>query len=151
MPLTPKQTRILDFIKGYAQSNNGTTPTMSEIGKHFEMRSPASVHKVLGLLEDAGKIQRIPNVSRGIRLVTDIEIETVIKDAAVGKGVFTLVERGGKSYIHYNLPQGYLLFAVKVDDVLAVEVNNFLADTLEREHGKATRETLQQFAAGAWQ
>jgi hypothetical protein len=71
----------------------------------------------------------------------------VIKDAAVGKGVFTLVLVGGKSYIHYNLPQGYLLFAVKVDDALAVKVNNFLADTLEREHGNATREALAEMAS----
>lgn len=70
-----------------------------------------------------------------------------IKDAAVGKGVFTLVQRGDKSYIHYNLPQGYLIFAVKNNDSLAVEINNHLADVLEAEHGKATRGTLQEFAA----
>lgn len=70
-----------------------------------------------------------------------------IKDAAVGKGVFTLVQRGSKSYIHYNLPQGYLLFAVKNDDALAMEINNHLADVLEREHGKSTREALVQFAS----
>ena len=70
----------------------------------------------------------------------------IIKDAAVGKGVFTLVQRGEKSFIHYNLSQGYLVFAVKNDDVLAVEINNHLADVLEAEHGKATRETLAQFA-----
>lgn len=75
------------------------------------------------------------------------EVSLIIKDAAVGKGVFTLVQMGNKSYIHYNLPQGYLLFAVKADDVLAVKVNNFLADTLEREHGNATREALAQMAA----
>jgi hypothetical protein len=75
-------------------------------------------------------------------------VTPVIKDAAVGKCVFTLVDRAGKHYIHYNLPQGYLLFAVKADDGLAVEINNFLADTLEREHGKATRDDLRQFAVG---
>ena len=73
--------------------------------------------------------------------------DPIIKDAAVGQGVFTLVQVGSKSFIHYNLPQGYLLFAVKVDDALAVKVNNFLADTLEREHGKATREALAAFAS----
>jgi hypothetical protein len=71
----------------------------------------------------------------------------IIKDAAVGKGVFTLVQLGHKSYVHYNLPQGYLLFVVKVDDALAVKVNNFLADTLEREHGNCTREALAEMAS----
>jgi hypothetical protein len=75
----------------------------------------------------------------------------VIKDAAVGKGVFTLVDREGKHYIHYNLPEGYLLFAVKDDDALAVEVNNYLADVLEAEHGKATRAELEQWATAKGQ
>lgn len=73
----------------------------------------------------------------------------VIKDAAVsptGKGIFTLIQRGSRSYIHYNLPEGYLIFAVRTDDKLAVELNNFLADTLEAEHGKATREELSLLA-----
>jgi hypothetical protein len=74
------------------------------------------------------------------------EAVPVIKDAAVGKGVFTLVYHNGKSYIHYNLPQGYLIFAVKVDDALGVEINNYLADVLEKEHGKATLEALVEFA-----
>jgi len=79
---------------------------------------------------------------------TKQEAEPVIKDAAVGKGVFTLVDLEGKHYIHYNLPQGYLLFAVRTDEALAVKINNYLADVLEKEHGKATREALQAFAAG---
>ena len=75
----------------------------------------------------------------------------IIKDAAVGKGVFTMVQHKGKSYIHYNLPQGYLLFAVKADDTLAVEINNHLADVLEAEHGKATRTELEQWATAQGQ
>lgn len=74
-------------------------------------------------------------------------MKITIKDAAVGAGVFTLIQRGAKSYIHYNLPQGYLIFAVKNDDKLAVGINNHLADVLETEHGKATREALIEFAS----
>jgi hypothetical protein len=74
------------------------------------------------------------------------KVETTIKDAAEGKGVFTLVQRGPKSFIHYNLPQGYILFAVKNDNSLAMEVNNHLADVLETEHGNATRQALVDFA-----
>ncbi len=69
MPLTPKQERILHYIKNYITGSGGAAPTIAEIGRQFEMKSPASVHKVLGVLENAGKIERIPNVSRGIRLV----------------------------------------------------------------------------------
>ena len=41
--------------------------------------------------------------------------------------------------------------AVKVDDTLAVEINNHLADVLEAEHGKATRTELEQWATAQGQ
>ncbi|MFN2514361.1 MAG: LexA family protein, partial [Pyrinomonadaceae bacterium] len=43
---------------------------MAEIGKQFQMSSSASVHSILSTLEREGLIKRIPNVSRGIELVT---------------------------------------------------------------------------------
>jgi repressor LexA len=70
MPITPKQVRILHFISGYIQSNK-LAPTIAEIGKHFGMRSSASVHQVLVALERNGLIKRIPNISRGIQIVED--------------------------------------------------------------------------------
>jgi len=68
MPVTPKQKRIFDFIRGYIDSNE-EAPTIAEIGRKFQMRSSASVHAVLTALEREGLIKRIPNVSRGIKIV----------------------------------------------------------------------------------
>lgn len=65
--LSPKQERIFNFIRRYNESNK-ETPTIAEIGQQFQMRSPASVHKNLIVLEREGLITRVPNVSRGIRL-----------------------------------------------------------------------------------
>lgn len=72
----------------------------------------------------------------------------IIKDAAVGKGVFTLVQRDNKPFIHYNLLQGYVIFALRDDEVLAVEINNYLADVVELEQRKATGEAFTQFPEG---
>lgn len=72
MPVTPKQRRIFDFIRGYIESN-GEPPTIAEIGRKFEMRSSASVHAVLRALEREGLIKRTPNVSRGIAIVKQSE------------------------------------------------------------------------------
>lgn len=68
MPVTAKQRRIYEFIRRYIESNH-EPPTIAEIGRQFEMRSPASVHAVLLALEREGLIKRIPNVSRGIQIV----------------------------------------------------------------------------------
>lgn len=58
---------MLKFIRGYIASNN-EAPTIAEIGRQFQMRSSASVHATLTTLERQGKITRVPNISRNIRL-----------------------------------------------------------------------------------
>ena len=68
MPVTAKQRRIFEFIRRYVDSNQ-EPPTIAEIGRHFQMRSSASVHAVLTALEREGLIKRTPNVSRGIEIV----------------------------------------------------------------------------------
>jgi|SRR5205085_487569 len=68
MPATAKQRRVFEFIRRYIDSNQ-EPPTIAEIGRHFQMRSPASVHAILLALEREGLIRRIPNVSRGIEIV----------------------------------------------------------------------------------
>ena len=68
MSVTAKQRRIYEFIRRYIDSNH-EPPTIAEIGRQFQMRSPASVHAVLLVLEREGLIKRTPNVSRGIQIV----------------------------------------------------------------------------------
>ena len=51
---------------------------MAEIGRQFQMTSPASVHQVLVALEREKLIVRIPNVSRGIRLTPEEIINDLV-------------------------------------------------------------------------
>ena len=68
MPVTARQRQVYEFICRYMEIEN-QPPTIAEIGKQFQMSSPASVHSILSTLEREGLIKRIPNVSRGIELV----------------------------------------------------------------------------------
>src|ERR1043165_4766067 len=68
MPITAKQRKVYEFIKGYIKSND-EPPTIAEIGKHFQISSSASVHGILLALEREGLIKRTPNISRGIEIV----------------------------------------------------------------------------------
>ena len=68
MPVTPKQRRVYEFIRGYIESNH-EPPTIAEIGKHFQLSSSASVHAILVALEREELIKRIPNISRGIEII----------------------------------------------------------------------------------
>jgi repressor LexA len=68
MPVTARQRQVYEFICRYSESQK-QPPTIAEIGKQFQMTSPASVHSILSALEREGLIKRIPNVSRGIEIV----------------------------------------------------------------------------------
>ena len=76
MAVTARQRHVFDFICRYVETHD-QPPTIAEIGKQFQMTSPASVHSILSALEREGLIKRIPNVSRGIELVKSDAKETV--------------------------------------------------------------------------
>src|SRR5215813_9441987 len=70
MAVTPRQRQVYEFISRHIEVHR-LPPTIAEIGQHFKMSSPASVHSILTALEREGLIKRIPNVSRGIQLVQE--------------------------------------------------------------------------------
>ncbi len=74
--LTPKQSEILEYIIGYL-SATGMPPTFREIGENLNIKSTNGVRCLLIALEKKGVIRLIPNVSRGIQ---------VVSVAASGKG-----------------------------------------------------------------
>jgi repressor LexA len=69
MILTKMQKRIYDFIVSFL-AENGYAPSIVEIGEHFGLSSPATVHKHLVNLESKGLINRQKNLSRAIELPT---------------------------------------------------------------------------------
>ena len=68
MAVTARQRQVYEFICRYIEAQD-QPPTISEIGKQFQMSSSASVHSILSTLEREGFIKRTPNVSRGIELL----------------------------------------------------------------------------------
>lgn len=67
MPTIQKTKRMFDFIRGVIQST-GEAPTIAEIGRQFNMRSPASVHAHLKRMKAWGWIRR-DHYSRFIQIV----------------------------------------------------------------------------------
>lgn len=70
MHLTKRQREILSFIKDFIKEN-GYSPTIKEIGVHFELSSPATIHKHLTNLENKGFIQRSYNRSRAVEVLEE--------------------------------------------------------------------------------
>jgi repressor LexA len=70
MTLTKRQRKILDFVRDFAE-RRGYAPTLGEIGRHFGLRSPATVHKHLRNLEERGALKRRWNKSRAIEVLPE--------------------------------------------------------------------------------
>lgn len=68
MPVSPRQRQVYDYLSRYVDAHRHA-PTIAEIGAHFKLSSPSTVHHILTGLEREGLIRRIPNVSRGIEIV----------------------------------------------------------------------------------
>jgi repressor LexA len=68
--LTPKQQRIMDYIRDYCRRER-TSPTLKEIGGHFGCRSLNAVRQHLRLIEKKGQLTLKAGQARGIRLVED--------------------------------------------------------------------------------
>ena len=68
MILTKRQKQLFDYLDDYIV-RHGYAPTLEEIGAHFRLSSPATVHKHLSNLEEKGLIKRKWNFSRAIELV----------------------------------------------------------------------------------
>jgi len=72
MPPSPKHQKAYNFIQSYINYHN-EAPKLDEIGNYLGLRSSASVYDILVALENQGLIERVPNVSRGIKLVTETQ------------------------------------------------------------------------------
>jgi len=72
MPPSPKHQKAYNFIRNYINYHN-EAPKLDEIGSYLGLRSSASVYNILVALENQGLIERVPNVSRGIRLVSETQ------------------------------------------------------------------------------
>ena len=70
--LTDRQTDILQVIKKFI-ADNGYPPTVREIGKSLELRSPATIHFHLKKLEEKGYIKKHDSKNRTLELLTENE------------------------------------------------------------------------------
>jgi repressor LexA len=107
--LSPKQTRIYEFILAYTQEY-GYPPSVREIADAVGLKSPSTVHFHLKSLEEAGVITRGAGKTRAITAVTPMELESappehqvpVLGNVAAGAPI--LAEELVEDYISFDAP-----------------------------------------------
>ena len=75
--LYKRQKQIINFLNHYIKRYNHA-PTLVEIAKHLGVRSLATVHEHLQVLEKKGLIKKMSGISRSIELI-DQKIGMVVK------------------------------------------------------------------------
>lgn len=68
MGLTQNQARCLRFLEDYIREHQGA-PTFGEIAGGIGVKSKASVARLIGGLEERGRIRRIPGRMRAIEII----------------------------------------------------------------------------------
>jgi SOS-response transcriptional repressor LexA len=68
MGLTARQKAILDFLRAFA-AEHGVAPSYSEICEQLEIRSKATVGRLIAGLESRGAIRRLPRHARAIEII----------------------------------------------------------------------------------
>lgn len=68
--LTAHQKRVMDYLTWFI-SKNGISPSFDDIRAHLGLASKSSVHRVITELEERGAIQRLPNRSRAITIISN--------------------------------------------------------------------------------
>jgi repressor LexA len=95
MHLTKRQREIYEYLKDHIRSR-GYAPSIAEIGKQFDLRSPATVHKHLSHLKEKGLIRKQQTLSRSIEVVPESSNAFSYKllgEIAAGKPLETLDQR----------------------------------------------------------
>jgi repressor LexA len=72
MALTRRQREIYDFIRSFV-AENGYSPSLEEIGAHFQLSSVATVHKHVQHLVEKGMLRKAWNRSRSVEPVDPAE------------------------------------------------------------------------------
>jgi repressor LexA len=70
MALTRRQREILDFVRHFIREN-GYSPSLEEIGRHFGLSSVATVHKHVQHLVQKGHLRKAWNRSRSVEPVEE--------------------------------------------------------------------------------
>lgn len=68
--LYPRERQMLDFIAQFI-SRFGYAPTLKEIGKALDVRSPATVHEHIDRLRQKGYIKKLDGTARGLEVVKE--------------------------------------------------------------------------------
>ena len=105
MPLTRRQSEILDYLRGHIEEQ-GYAPSFEEIAEKFGFASLATVHEHLTNLERKGYIRRSYNESRSIEVLPPRGTARATEIPCLGKVANFALKVSGQSMVDEHICDG---------------------------------------------
>ena len=140
MHLTKRQREIYDYLKEHIRSR-GYAPSIAEIGKQFQLSSPATVHKHLVHLEQKGLIRKQHNLSRAIEVVEEPGY-SVLGYIAAGKPIEVLDHREVMALLPDAGDKDIFVLQVKGNSMIEDHIQDGDYVIVERRDGAENGETV---------
>ena len=144
MHLTKRQREIYEHLKDHIH-NRGYAPSIAEIGKQFNLSSPATVHKHLSHLEEKGLIRKQQNLSRAIEVVPeqgDAMSYPVLGEIAAGKPIEALDQREVVDLLPDSKNKDVFVLRVKGNSMIEDHIQNNDYVIVERRNVAENGETV---------
>ena len=144
MHLTKRQREIYDHLRDHIR-HRGYAPSIAEIGKQFNLSSPATVHKHLSHLEEKGLIRKQQNLSRAIEVVPepgDAMSYPVLGEIAAGKPIEALDQREVVDLLPDSNNKDVFVLRVKGNSMIEDHIQNNDYVIVERRNVAENGETV---------
>jgi repressor LexA len=150
MPLTRRQSEILNYLQGHIHAH-GYAPSFEEIAEHFGFQSLATVHEHLTNLERKGYIRRSYNESRSIEVLpprgTSAASEIpLLGKVAAGTPIESLMHQETIAVPDQMLPRRGPNYALKVQGTSMIDEHIMDGDVVVV-HGKQSAENGEMVIA----
>jgi repressor LexA len=142
MYLTKRQRVIYEYLKEHIRSK-GYAPSIVEIGKYFQLSSPATVHKHLINLEKKGLIKKQHNLSRAIEMVEEPAREyPVLGYIAAGKPIEVIDQLESMALFPNAGDKDVFVLQVKGSSMIEDHIQDGDYVIIERRHVAQNGETV---------
>ncbi|MFQ5451880.1 MAG: transcriptional repressor LexA [Nitrospinaceae bacterium] len=128
MHLTKRQREIYQYLKDHIRAR-GYAPSIMEIGRQFNLHSPATVHKHLTHLEAKGLIRKKHNLSRAIEIAGEPESAlsreyVLLGHIVAGKPIEVLENREVISFMPDAAEKDIFVLRVKGDSMIGDHIRD---------------------------
>ena len=131
-PLTPKQKKILNFIKSFTKKND-YSPSLEEIAKHFKLKAVSTVHQYVETLKRKGYLKKEDHQPRSfspLKKTSEVIEVPLLGFISAGQPIEAIENPETIEVSRQLIPHAENIFALKVKGNSMIDEGIFDGDTV---------------------